>query len=125
MQRLKRFLPLLNFNLFTFLFIANSLIIGQTAPKSIIIKALEEEQKRSFDLLKKNGNQPPYFLSYEVTDTNSTTITASLGALRNSDINHTRQLDVSVRVGDFKLDNTNGRGGSTSSQRLPIEDDPD
>jgi TldD protein len=125
MESFKNNLPVKGFKLFFCFLLVNSVIFGQIPSKSIIIKSLEEEQKRAFDLLRKNGTQPPYFLSYEVTDTNSTIISSSLGALRNSDINRSRQLDVSVRVGDFKLDNTNGRGGSTTSQRLPIEDDAD
>lgn len=121
-QRVSRFISL---NLFICLLLVNSLVFGQTASRSILIKSLEEEQKRAFDLLKKNGSPPPYFLSYEVTDTNSTAISASFGALRNSDVTRSRNLDVSVRVGDFKLDNTNGRGGANFSQRLPVEDDAD
>lgn len=100
-------------------------IFAQTVSKSIIIKALEEEQKRAFELFKQNGNPPPYFLSYQVSEINSTTISAAFGALRDSDTNFLRNLDVNIRVGDFKLDNTNGRGGATSSVRLPIEDDID
>lgn len=100
-------------------------IFAQTVSKSIIIKALEEEQKRAFELFKQNGNPPPYFLSYQVSEINSTTISAAFGALRDSDTNFLRNLDVNIRVGDFKLDNTNGRGGATSSVRLPVEDDID
>ena len=123
MKSFKNWSNLTGLSFFICFLLANSYVFGQTNSKSILIKALEEEQKRSFELLKKNGNPPPYFLSYEVTDTISTNITSSFGALRNSDTNHSRQLDVSMRVGDFKLDNTNGRGGSTNSTRLPIEDD--
>ncbi len=114
---------LLGFSFLIFLF--HSVTFSQSSSKSILLQALEEEQKRAFEILKKNGNPPPYFLSYQVADINSTAVSASFGAIRNSDTNHFRNLDVNVRVGDFKLDNTNGRGGSTGSQRLPIEDDLD
>lgn len=107
------------------LFFLSSLVSAQTATKSIITKALEEEQKRAFDLFRKNGNPPPYFLSFQVSEINSTAISATFGAIKNSDSNSFRNLDVSLRVGDFKLDNTNGRGGGASSARLPIEDDID
>lgn len=107
-----------------FTFLLNS-VFAQANSKSPIMKALEEEQLRAFEIFKKNGNPAPYFLSYQVTDVNSTVVTASFGALRNSDQSRTRNLDVKVRVGDFKLDNTNGRGGNVVSQRLPLENDLD
>jgi TldD protein len=121
---------LTSFSGFYFLLLAvfvlsNLSALAQTNSSNIIIKALEEEQKRSFELLKKNGNPPPYFLSFQVSEINSTNISATLGALRESTSTRLRNLDVNVRVGDFKLDNTNGRGGVTSSVRLPIEDDID
>ncbi|NJM53231.1 MAG: hypothetical protein HC846_07455 [Blastocatellia bacterium] len=116
----------LNFKLLlSVLLLLNLGIFAQNAAKSPIMKALEEEQTRAFAIFKKNGNPAPYFLSYQVTDVNSTVVTASFGALRNSDNSKTRNLDVKVRVGDFKLDNTNGRGGSINSQRLPVENDID
>ncbi|MEK7724587.1 MAG: metallopeptidase TldD-related protein [Acidobacteriota bacterium] len=124
-----KFLNLLfsaNFKLILFsLIISNISIFAQSAAKNPIMKALEEEQIRAFEIFKKNGNPAPYFLSYQVTDVTSTAVTASFGALRNSDNSHTRNLDVKIRVGDFKLDNTNGRGGAVISQRLPIENDID
>ena len=96
---------------------------AQSAGKSVILQVLDEEQKRAFEQLRQNGNPPPYFLSFQVSEINSVAITASLGALRDSTENRLRNLDINVRVGDFKLDNTNGRGGVTGSVRLPIEDD--
>lgn len=116
----------LNFKLLLFVSLLLNLgVFAQNAAKSPIMKALEEEQARAFAIFKKNGNPAPYFLSYQVTDVNSAVVTASFGALRNSDNSRTRNLDVKVRVGDFKLDNTNGRGGSINSQRLPVENDID
>ncbi len=103
----------------------NLAVFAQTGEKNLIIKALEEEQKRAFLLLKQNGNPPPYYLGYQVSEVNSTTISASFGAIRSSGTTRFRNLDVSLRVGDFKLDNSNGRGGTISSVRLPIEDDLD
>lgn len=119
-------LTAVNFKLLFLIFaFLNLSAFSQSAAKSPIMKALEEEQSRAFSIFKKNGNPAPYYLSFQVTDVASTVVTASFGALRNSDNNRTRNLDVKVRVGDFKLDNTNGRGGAISSTRLPIENDID
>lgn len=121
-----RHLTAVNFKLLFLIFaFLNLSAFSQNSVKSPIMKALEEEQTRAFSIFQKNGNPAPYFLSFQVTDVASTVVTASFGALRNSDNNRTRNLDVKVRVGDFKLDNTNGRGGAISSTRLPVENDID
>ena len=120
------FKSLFSFNLKLFiisLLLLNTNNFAQVSNKSPIIKALEEEQQRAFEIFKQKGNPAPYFLGYQVTETTSTIVSASFGALRNSNTNRTRNLDIDIRVGDFKLDNTNGRGGSTNSQSLPIDDD--
>ena len=120
------FKSLFSFNLKLFiisLLFLNTNNFAQVSNKSPIIKALEEEQQRAFEIFKQKGNPAPYFLGYQVTETTSTIVSASFGALRNSNTNRTRNLDIDIRVGDFKLDNTNGRGGSTNSQSLPIDDD--
>jgi len=68
---------------------------------------------------------PPYFLSYTVRDTNFVSIRAMYGALAESSAGRTRTVDVQVRVGDPKLDNTHGthRGSAVNSQQLPLGDD--
>ena len=68
---------------------------------------------------------PPYFLSYTVRDTNFVSIRAMYGALAESSAGRTRTVDVQVRVGDPKLDNTHGthRGSAVNSQQLPLDDD--
>ncbi len=103
--------------------LASAVALGQTPTKSAITNILEDEQKRISDLLRENQTDAPYFMSFEVTDSKSVSISASFGGLRDSGLKHTRQLDVGLRVGDFILDNTNGRGGGGNSARLPIEDD--
>lgn len=125
-MKFSRLFSFVNFKLLLLVFLLSSVGgFAQNTAKSPIMKALEEEQARAFAIFKKNGNPAPYYMSYQVTDVTSTVVTASFGALRNSDNNRTRNLDIKVRVGDFKLDNTNGRGGNIISQRLPIENDVD
>jgi predicted Zn-dependent protease len=54
----------------------------------------------------------PYFMAYTITDLQGVSIGAELGALTEDAANHNRLLDVDVRVGDYKLDNTHKiRGG--------------
>jgi TldD protein len=68
---------------------------------------------------------PPYFLSYSVTDAAGISIRAQYGALVNSEDSRQRIVDVQVRVGDPKLDNTHGqhRGSAVNSLQLPLTDD--
>jgi len=54
----------------------------------------------------KNEEYPPYFMSYSVSDVRQTTISASFGAITDSDESDSRVLTVMVRVGDYQLDST-------------------
>ncbi|MEZ5344093.1 MAG: TldD/PmbA family protein [Pyrinomonadaceae bacterium] len=93
--------------------------------ENILFKTVSEELNRAFGVLKEKGDPPPYFLSYRITDTETTTINTSLGALQSDDTDYSRILDTSIRVGDYEFDNTRdtqGMGGS--SVQLPMDDDP-
>ena len=50
--------------------------------------------------------EPPYFLSYEVTEQDSAAASASFGTLTYSYQRRSRFLDVDLRVGDYDLDNS-------------------
>ena len=58
------------------------------------------------NVLTQKGNPAPYFLSYEVNESKTAEITASLGALQYSNVDKQRILDIEVRVGDYNFDNT-------------------
>jgi TldD protein len=109
---------------------------AQSAPVDPIQRALEDEAKRAMTLLTQKGNPVPYFLSYEVNETKSAEITASLGALQYSSTDRQRILDIEVRVGDYNFDNTHqirgqrGGGGEQQLSRpgsilMPLDDDVD
>jgi predicted Zn-dependent protease len=68
---------------------------------------------------------PPYFMSYSVADAESLSIRAQYGALVDSDDARQRVVDVQVRVGDPKLDNTHGthRSSAVYTLQLPVTDD--
>jgi predicted Zn-dependent protease len=65
-------------------------------------------------------------MAYEVTEEEGCTVQAALGALQASVCGHTRQLDVTIRVGSPQLDNYHRVEGErpvfTSAAQLPIED---
>lgn len=101
---------------------------GQVPPG---LQALADELRRGFEALKTRGAAAPYFIQYEVYDRRDLVITASNGALVQTQERRARVLDTDVRVGDHSLDSTHpmraegfdlglsfGRSAS-----LPLEDD--
>ncbi len=102
------------------------------AAKSVVLRALEEELQRIYPNLADKGDPPPYFIGYQVMENHTVRISASLGGLQDSSNSRSRLLDVEVRVGDYRLDNTHQIRdlfglpfGFSPSAQLPIEDDID
>ena len=72
-------------------------------PESILIKVLREELDYSMKNLAMPDGAKPYFVSYAVADEQELSLGAELGALSRESTDHTRLLDVDVRVGDYTL----------------------
>ena len=97
-----------------------------------LLAAMKSEIMRSVMELKSEDAPAPYFIGCEVIDLEQVDVRAEFGALTKSEENHARMLDVDLRVGDPKLDNTHPLGGRDSSTRrrggrgtiVPIDDDP-
>jgi len=87
------------------LFIFPALLKAQNAKPSSLLASLKAELDRSLQTLKSQP-VPPYFLSYEITDDQVVEVNASFGEITNSVRSHSRQLDIDLRVGDSRLDNT-------------------
>jgi TldD protein len=98
------------------------------AKSAVLLDEMTQELARSMTALRAHAD-PPYFASYEVTDGQHVSVSASLGALDHSSASRQRNLDVDVRVGDHKLDNTHAVRASRHDSRhtvsgwLPFEDD--
>jgi TldD protein len=108
--------------------------VAQKSTPSPVLQALQLEMKRAFGVLRQKGEPAPYFISYSVRENRSVDIEASLGALRSSGVDHSRLLDIDVRVGEYQLDNTHQirgpRGTNTGPNftypvLMPIDDDVD
>jgi predicted Zn-dependent protease len=103
-------------------------VSAASAQTSVLLDSMAQELNRNFSVLKDKADPPPYFMSYEVTETDVHSISGTLGAIDNSNSNKARQLDVSVRVGSSKLDNyrrvRGDRGPIPASAALTIEDNP-
>src|ERR1041385_8832348 len=108
---------------------------AQTAKPSPVLAAMRAEMARSLDHFKKLPT-PPYFLSYEVIETETASVTGSFGALLSSAPPvRRRQLGIDLRVGSYELDNTHPVRGmlsmvsfnadNMSNYVVPLDDDPD
>jgi predicted Zn-dependent protease len=98
-------------------------------PADEVLGILRAELHRSFAALKKE-KMPPYFISYQLTDNRAISASSSFGALTDSDDQTTRVLDLDLRVGDYRLDNTHRvtRDFATTqfgmmAGTVPLEDD--
>jgi TldD protein len=88
------------------------------------LAALHDELDRSRTRLKLPDQEKPYYIQYRLLDLDQRTVVAQFGALVASTTTRNRFMSVDVRVGDYKLDNSNfiaGQGfrgflgGSTGS----------
>ena len=102
--------------------------ISSSFAQSKVLDILSQELDRNFRILKEKADPPPYFLSYEVTEEETHHIGTTLGAVTSDSKSVSRYLDVSLRVGDPKLDNYHRVRGErlhyTSGGRVSIDDDP-
>src|SRR5579884_1685701 len=101
---------------------------GFGAENHVVLDTMNEELQRNFSTLKDKADPAPYFMAYEITDLEDHEVGASLGVLDSSNSSHNRYLDVTVRVGDPKLDNYRRVRGEmihfTSGTQVPVDDSP-
>ena len=99
------------------------------AKRSPLLSALQAELERSMKAL--SAQDPPaYYLGYTVTDTQRVDVSGSNGALLNSSENRNRWLEVSVRAGNYNLDDTHKVGerqpqNDSPVVAVPLDDDPE
>jgi TldD protein len=107
-----------------------SIVCAATAAP--VLGAMEAELNRPMTALA-GQPQPPYFLSYMITEIDKTEVTAEFGALTQSVSNRDRLLRVDLRVGDYNLDSSHQIRGDPMSEmldrysfvKIPLEDDAD
>lgn len=75
-------------------------------PAPPLIQAVRDEMARAMAGLRIPDQPAPYFIAYTVTDLTITSLSATLGSVVNSTTQHTRQVRVEVRVGDYARDNS-------------------
>ncbi len=94
-----------------------------------LLDVLSEELNRNFSTLQKKAEPAPYYLAYSVVETESESVSATLGTILTPPRSQKgRSLDVTIRVGSNKLDNYHAIRGDfaqfTSGVAISIEDNP-
>jgi predicted Zn-dependent protease len=107
---------------------------GWAADEHPLLGLMQSELKLSMEKLVGPDGTKPYFLQYWVTDEDEVNVGATLGAVTQNAVDHSRTLDVDVRCGDYALDSTRqirGQGGFGGGEfggfggtALPLNDDP-
>ena len=94
-----------------------------------LLDTLSDELQRNFTILKEKADPPPYYMDYTVTDEESQSLSATLGAVDVRTKQRRRYLDITLRVGTPQLDNyhsVNGqRGQYSQGETIPLDDVPD
>ncbi len=93
------------------------------AEKDPVLKAMLDELDRSMAHLQLPGFEKPYFIQYRIEDVDDFETRASYGASEGSQHSHARIARISVRVGDYKTDNSGPRGDG-ALQLAALDDDP-
>jgi hypothetical protein len=118
----------------TFLMLCAFAVSGPLrAQDDTVTRAMRDELDRSMKQLQLENLGKPYFISYRVVDSESVNVSGAFGALSNSSEGRSRMFTVEVRVGDYKLDNTNFVSMNfdfssmvqvfNGTSQLPLEDD--
>ncbi len=107
--------------------------VGSLKADDEILRAMRDEIKRSTSELHIEDLEKPYYVEYRLSVKHVCDAKAVFGALTDKDEFEIAELDVQVRVGDYKFDNTNffdfglslfGSGDDEESfqnRRIPIE----
>lgn len=72
-----------------------------------ILRAMQDEIDRSMEKLHLESLERPYYIEYTITFAEPIVIGASLGSIKDLTRIPRARLNVEVRVGDYKFDNTN------------------
>jgi TldD protein len=93
------------------------------AEKDPVLKAMLAELDRSMSQLQLQGFAKPFFIQYRLTEVDDFATTAEFGSSEGSDHARQRVARITVRVGDYKTDNSGARGDG-SLEVAVLDDDP-
>jgi len=113
--------------------ISPAMAVAQREAASPVLDAMQHELARSLRSLDSQPT-PPYFLSYQITETGSVSVQGAFGALVSSGESRSRLLTLDLRVGTPQFDNTHPAQGqmpdlsvlmdlSSRYVQIPVDDD--
>ena len=103
---------------------AQQMAHGAASVSDPLLRAMQDELSREREQLVLPGMQRPYFIEYRLEDIHNYEAVANYGALTSETENRQRVVRVELRIGDYKVDSSSGRG--TGSLALaPGDNDPD
>ena len=82
-------------------------VFAQESDAEIIKRALRDEMNRSMDSLEYKDFSKPFFIAYRFDQNKSMNISATLGALVNSNVSESNNTAVRLMVGDYQLNDEN------------------
>ncbi len=94
----------------------------------LVLKAMRDEMDRSRQLKVVSGGDPPYFISYGLTEADTYRTAAQLGAVILASRNRFRSPSIEVRVGSYEFDHTGHifsgafTGSRFDSDAWPLDD---
>jgi len=77
------------------------------AQDDVAMRAMKDELARSVSQVQLQKMEKPYFVAYRMDDINRTSVSATLGSITEEQPMRMRMIGVEVRVGDYRLDNSN------------------
>ncbi len=89
----------------------------------VVMRAMVDELNRSMKQLVIEDLPRPYFIQLTTEDRTTYIISAAYGALQRSGRRRVRTIKSRVRVGSYRMDNTNFGGGGGRAGLLPLDDD--
>jgi predicted Zn-dependent protease len=93
------------------------------AEKDPVLKAMLTELDRSMSQLQLQGFAKPFFIQYRIEEVRDFSTKADFGSSEGPEHAHQRIVRVTVRVGDYKIDSSGGRGDG-SVELAVLENDP-
>ncbi|WP_434381193.1 TldD/PmbA family protein [Melittangium boletus] len=90
--------------------LATSVLLTAAAPppdaRVTLVDAMAEELQRNQQQLKLRNHEAPYFISYQLKDTDQAVLIARYGSIFLDDTSRHRRLYVDTRVGAYDFDNS-------------------
>jgi hypothetical protein len=106
-------------------------LLAQTGSDTILFNAMQDEINRGMEQLSYKDYAKPCYISYELNDSKSLNIQASLGSIVSSDTSQSRGWSFRLIVGTFEINDENfsgqnqqgGNGMGGAPQIFPMEND--